>query len=148
MTFFTKYGPAPCDKNCRSDHQTLFPLFGEGLGTRLGCDVGGADDHVHARVRYSGTAYGAVHRYGVVEHGQTNRCLGNPNMKMFVLVTINGEAADDSVIGCLLSAWREGDIYLQLSVLGLAVFVLLCFLICLAWMLYGSVISTVFDAKS
>jgi len=35
MTFFTKYGPAPCDKNCRSDHQTLFPLFGEGLGTRL-----------------------------------------------------------------------------------------------------------------
>ena len=36
MTFFTKYGPAPCDKNCRSEHQTLFPLFGEGLGTRLG----------------------------------------------------------------------------------------------------------------
>jgi len=101
--------------------------------------VGGADDHVHARVRY---------RYGVVEHGQTIRRLGNPNMKMFVLVTTNGEAANDSVIGCLLSAWREGDIYLQLSVLGLAIFVLLCFLICLAWMLYGSVISTVFDAKS
>ena len=35
MTFFTKYGPAPCDKNCRSEHQTLFPLFGEGLGTGL-----------------------------------------------------------------------------------------------------------------
>ena len=35
MTFFTKYGPAHCDKNCRSEHQTLFPLFGEGLGTRL-----------------------------------------------------------------------------------------------------------------
>ena len=37
MTFFTKYGPAPCDKNCRSEHQmqTLFPRFGEGLGTRL-----------------------------------------------------------------------------------------------------------------
>jgi len=32
MTFFMKYGPAPCDKNC---HQTLFPRFGEGLGTRL-----------------------------------------------------------------------------------------------------------------
>ena len=69
-------------------------------------------------------------------------------MNMFVLVTTNGEAANDSVIGCLLSAWREGDIYLQLSVLGLAIFVLLGFLICLAWMLYGSVISTVFDAKS
>jgi len=35
MTFFTKYGTAPCDKNCRSEHQTLFLLFGEGLGTRL-----------------------------------------------------------------------------------------------------------------
>jgi len=31
MTFFTKYGPTPCDKNCRSEHQTLFPLFGEDL---------------------------------------------------------------------------------------------------------------------
>ena len=35
MTFFTKYGPTPCDKNRCSEHQTLFPLFGEGLGTRL-----------------------------------------------------------------------------------------------------------------
>ena len=23
--------PAPCDKKSRSEHQTLFPLFGEGL---------------------------------------------------------------------------------------------------------------------
>ena len=28
--------PRPCDKKSRSEHQTLFPLFGEGLGTRLG----------------------------------------------------------------------------------------------------------------
>jgi len=32
MTFFTKYGPAPCDKKCRSEHQTLFLLFGLLLG--------------------------------------------------------------------------------------------------------------------
>ena len=32
---FTKYGPTPCDKICCSEHQTLFLLFGEGLGTRL-----------------------------------------------------------------------------------------------------------------
>jgi len=38
MTFLMKYGPAPCDKKCCSEHQTLltlFPLFKEGLGTRL-----------------------------------------------------------------------------------------------------------------
>ena len=38
MTFFTKYDPAPCDKKCHSKHQTLFPLFEEGLGTRLVTD--------------------------------------------------------------------------------------------------------------
>jgi len=32
MTFFTKYNPAPCDKKCRSEHQTLFPLFRGGSG--------------------------------------------------------------------------------------------------------------------
>ena len=36
MTLLTKYGPASCDKKCHSEHQTLFPLFGEGLGMRLG----------------------------------------------------------------------------------------------------------------
>jgi len=30
-----QFDPAPCDKKSRSKHQTLFPLFGEGLGTRL-----------------------------------------------------------------------------------------------------------------
>jgi len=35
MTFFTKYSPAPSDKKCHSKHQTLFPLFRKGLGTRL-----------------------------------------------------------------------------------------------------------------
>ena len=35
MTFFTKYSSTPCDKKCCSEHPTLFPLFGEGLGTRL-----------------------------------------------------------------------------------------------------------------
>jgi len=35
MTFFKKYGPTPCDKNCHSEHQTLFLLSGEGLGMRL-----------------------------------------------------------------------------------------------------------------
>jgi len=44
MTFFTKYGPAPCDKivtqNTRPSFPfTLFPPFGEGLGTRLPVDV-------------------------------------------------------------------------------------------------------------
>ena len=34
-TFFMKYGPTPCDKKCRSEYHTLFPFFGEGLGTRL-----------------------------------------------------------------------------------------------------------------
>ena len=32
ITFFTPFDPAPCDKKCRSEHQTLFPLFGEGSG--------------------------------------------------------------------------------------------------------------------
>ena len=34
-TFFMLFDPTPCDKKSRSEHQTLFPLFGEGLGTRL-----------------------------------------------------------------------------------------------------------------
>ena len=69
---------------------------------------------------------------------------------MFVSVTAieDSESTNDSVLGYLLSEWRDGDVYLQLSALGLAVFVLLCCLICLAWMHYGSVISTVFDARS
>ena len=28
ITFLTLYSPAPCAKKCRSEHQTLFPLFG------------------------------------------------------------------------------------------------------------------------
>ena len=32
ITFFTPFDPAPCDKKSRSEHQTLFPLFGEGSG--------------------------------------------------------------------------------------------------------------------
>jgi len=27
MAFFTMYGPAPCDKKCCSEHQTLFCLL-------------------------------------------------------------------------------------------------------------------------
>ena len=38
--FFTPFDPTPCDKKCRSEHQTLFPLFRRGLGTRLGEGVG------------------------------------------------------------------------------------------------------------
>ena len=38
MTFFTQFDPAPCDKKSRSERQTLFPLFGEGLGMRLSRD--------------------------------------------------------------------------------------------------------------
>ena len=70
--------------------------------------------------------------------------------KMFVSVTAieDSESTNDSILGYLLSEWRDGDVYLQLSALGLAVFVLLCCLIGLAWMHYGSVISTVFDARS
>ena len=37
----TLFNPAPCDKKWRSEHQTLFSLFGGGgLGTRLGIDRG------------------------------------------------------------------------------------------------------------
>ena len=32
ITFFTPFDLAPCDKKSRSEHQTLFPLFGEGSG--------------------------------------------------------------------------------------------------------------------
>ena len=32
ITFFTPFDPAPCDKKSRSEHQILFPLFGEGSG--------------------------------------------------------------------------------------------------------------------
>jgi len=39
MTFFTKYSTAPCDRKCRSEHQTLFLFFGEGLGTKLSSHV-------------------------------------------------------------------------------------------------------------
>ena len=35
ITFFTPFDPTPCDKKSRSEHQTFFLLFGEGLGTRL-----------------------------------------------------------------------------------------------------------------
>ena len=28
ITFFTLFDPTPFDKKCRSEHQTLFPLFG------------------------------------------------------------------------------------------------------------------------
>lgn len=66
-------------------------------------------------------------------------------MRMFTAVAgVN----DTGALGRLFSAWDAGDIYLQLSVFGLCVFVVLCFLICLAWLRYGAVISTVFDAKS
>ena len=69
---------------------------------------------------------------------------------MFFSVTTieESKSTEDGILGYLHSAWRDGDMYLQLSALGLAVFVLLCCLICLAWMHYGSVISTVFDARS
>ena len=32
ITFFMPFDPAPCDKRSCSEHQTLFPLFGEGSG--------------------------------------------------------------------------------------------------------------------
>ena len=32
ITFFTPFDPAPCDKKSHLEHQTLFPLFGEGSG--------------------------------------------------------------------------------------------------------------------
>ena len=31
ITFFTSFDPTPCDKKCRSEHQTLFPLFRGGV---------------------------------------------------------------------------------------------------------------------
>ena len=42
--FFTPFDPTPCDKKCRSEHQTLFPLFRRGLGTRLGEGVGKGEE--------------------------------------------------------------------------------------------------------
>ena len=37
ITFFTLFDSAPCDKKSRSEHQTLFPLFGEGSGDENKC---------------------------------------------------------------------------------------------------------------
>ena len=34
ITFFMPFDPAPCDKKCRSEHQTLFPLFRGGVWGR------------------------------------------------------------------------------------------------------------------
>ena len=31
ITFFTPFDPVPCDKKCRSEHQTLFLVFGGGV---------------------------------------------------------------------------------------------------------------------
>ena len=46
-----------------------------------------------------------------------------------------------------LEAWNE-DIYLQLSVYGMVVFVVLCVFIVLCWSHYGAAISSVVDPKS
>ena len=54
----------------------------------------------------------------------------------------------DGPIDSLLMAWEGGDLYLRLSAVGLCVLMLLCGLIVLAWLRYGDVISTVFDARS
>ena len=39
ITFFMPFDPAPCDKKSRSEHQTLFPLFGEGSGHETSIDL-------------------------------------------------------------------------------------------------------------
>ena len=39
VTFFTPFNPTPCDKKCRSEHQTLFPLYRRGVWA---CDYPGA----------------------------------------------------------------------------------------------------------
>ena len=44
-------------------------------------------------------------------------------------------------------AWKSGDVCLQLSALGVCIFFLLLLLILVAWLCYGSVISTVFDSR-
>ena len=46
-----------------------------------------------------------------------------------------------------LQAWNE-DIYLQLSVYGMVVFVVLCVFIVLCWSHYGAAVSSVVDPKS
>ena len=65
---------------------------------------------------------------------------------------VNEESSRVLDIGGLVAsvqgAWQEGDIYLQLSAIGVTVLVMLCVLICVAWLYYGSVISTVFDSRS
>lgn len=59
------------------------------------------------------------------------------------------EAADGSgLVEGLARAWEEGDIYLVLSVAGLGVFLVLCVLVCLAWMHYGATIAAVFNERS
>ena len=35
ITFFMPFDPAPYDKKSHSEHQTLFPLFGEGHKTKV-----------------------------------------------------------------------------------------------------------------
>ena len=41
ITFFMPFDPAPCDKKSCSEHQTLFPLFGEGSGHETMGEGGG-----------------------------------------------------------------------------------------------------------
>ena len=55
---FTPFDPAPCDKKCRSEHQTLFLLFGKGSGDETTMNTTFMDKsrvlHVHPpEVRFS-----------------------------------------------------------------------------------------------
>ena len=60
------------------------------------------------------------------------------------------EGEEDSQLGHwerFLEVWKE-DIYLQLSVYGMAVFLVLCVFIVVCWFRHGTTISAMVDTRS
>ena len=60
------------------------------------------------------------------------------------------EGEEDSQLGHwerFLEAWKK-DIYLQLSVYGMAVFLVLCVFIVVCWFRHGTTISDMVDTRS
>ena len=56
MTFFTKYGPAHCDKNCHSEHQIANPLsaFRGGSGNETSIRVPVPESGTETKVKETG----------------------------------------------------------------------------------------------
>ena len=66
------------------------------------------------------------------------RTLRAPHFPYSKMAELGSEEAGEGVLG---------DIYLQLSAVGIVVLLVLLVLICVSWSYYRSTISTVFDSK-